>query len=356
MTVPVDSSELRACTATILARAGVPQAQADRVAECLVFADLRATTTHGVLRLAHYIDRLDAGGINARPDMRVVSRSAATTLLDGDNGFGAVVAARAMEIAIEQADSAGVGVVVARNLNHFGAAGYYALLAAERDMIGIASGNVPALMAPTGGREAMIGNNPLAIAFPSLEHPQIVWDAAMSRSSWGALVIAAQTGNELPEGAFLAPDGAPTRDPDTVLAGGSLVPIAGYKGYGLALCLGLLTGVLGSAPFDADLPHPYRELAEPGRNSAVMIALDIGAFREVGGFAREVEAIGQSLTQLPTDSQAERVWLPGEKEALAERERSRNGIPLSEHTVADLAALAKRFGVDWTLPTPVPHE
>jgi L-2-hydroxycarboxylate dehydrogenase (NAD+) len=356
MTSRVDSAQLHALIVQILARAGVPTCDANQVAGCLVFADLRGTTTHGVIRLAHYIDRLDAGGVNPRPQIQVVSRSSATTLVDGDNGFGAVVGAQAMGLAIEQGAQTGVGLVVARNLNHFGAAGYYAAMAADRGLIGIATGNVPGLMAPTGGRHPMIGNNPLAIAFPSLDRPPILWDSAMSRSSWGALVVAAQNGHQLPEGAFLSAEGMATRDPDEVLAGGSLVPIAGYKGYGLALCLGLLTGVLSSGPFDAELPHPYRQKGEPGRNATTMIVVDPGVFRDPSEFVREVERVGEMVTRAPARADADRVWLPGEKEAEIERERLRSGIPLPAHTFSELEALAKRFGVGHHFPAPVTHE
>src|SRR5664279_3956743 len=142
-------------------------------------------------------------------------------------------------------------------MNHFGAAAYYATMAAEQDMVGMVMTNVTASMAPTGGREVLVGNNPIAFAFPSSGPAPVIFDAATSRSSWGALLRAAQRGESLAPDAFLGSDGMPSDEPDAVLAGGSLLPIEGYKGYGLALCIALLTGVLAGAEFDSEIAHPY---------------------------------------------------------------------------------------------------
>jgi LDH2 family malate/lactate/ureidoglycolate dehydrogenase len=292
------------------------------------------------------VERLEAGGTNPRASVQIVRESPATALIDGDNGLGAVVGTRAMSMAIAKAREVGAAVVAARELNHVGAASYYALMAVAHDMIGISSCNVPASMAPTGASAAFVGNNPLTFAFPARHQPPIVWDAAMSKSSWGALYQSMQTGDGmLPEGAFLGADGLPTRDAETVLAGGSLAPIAGYKGYGLALCLGLLTGALADARFDADLVHPYKDLSAPGGGTAVMIAINIGAFRSADGFIEQAEAIADAIHCLPLTDPTTPVWLPGEKEALAEQRRRQEGIPVSDETLAELSELLHRFGL-----------
>jgi LDH2 family malate/lactate/ureidoglycolate dehydrogenase len=346
MPIVVSEAELTASAAEILNRAGVPADDARRVADCLVFAERRGTVTHGLMRLKHYCERLEAGGTAAVGVVRVVHESAATALLEGGNGLGAVVGARAMEVAIGKARDTGVGFVVARELNHFGAAAYYALIAAEQDMIGIVSCNVPGSMAPTGASKAMIGNNPLALAFPGRDRPPVVWDAATSQSSWGALYVAMQTGAPLAEGAYLGPDGLPTGDGSRVIDGGSLVPIAGYKGYGLALCLALLTGVLAGARFDADLTHPYFDLAAAGGGSALMVAVDVGAFRAAEEFVEHVESVAARISGLAPSRPDERVWLPGEKEAVTESERRRDGIPLSDETHAEILELRRQYGLD----------
>jgi LDH2 family malate/lactate/ureidoglycolate dehydrogenase len=349
MTTVVQESELIASAAEILGAAGVPSDAATRVADCLVFAERRGTVTHGLVRLKHYCDRLEAGGTAPSCEVQVLRESPATALVDGGNGLGAVVGTRAMEIAIEKARGVGVGLVVARELNHFGAAAYYGLMAAEQGLIGIVSCNVPASMAPTGASQAVVGNNPLSIAFPAADRPPIVWDAATSMSSWGALYLAVQTGMPLTDGAYLGPDGLPTNDAQRVLDGGSLVPIAGYKGYGLALCLGLLTGVLAGARFDAELTHPYFELGTPGGGAALLIAINVGALCSEQEFVGHVESIARQIAGLAPATPGERVWLPGEKEAVTEADRRREGIPLSDATQAEMLELRRKYGLEPTV-------
>ena len=319
------------------------------VANCLVFADLRGTETHGLIRLKPYIQRLDAGGVATNAKITMVVDSAATALIDGGNGMGAVVGTHAMELAADRARKFGVGVVVARNLNHIGAAGYFSLMAAERGMVGITMSNVVASMAPTGGITPMIGNNPIAIAFPGRDRAPVVWDIATSRSSWGALFVAAQEGRELVEGAFQGPDGGATRDPEVVMNGGSLVPIAAHKGYGLALCIALLTGLLGDAAFDSEITHPYLDLSAPGDNTATVIAINVEAFLPVEDFASRVEAIGTLIHDQPTAPDVNRIYLPGEKESDLEAARRRDGLPVAGSTWSDITALAERLGVSHDL-------
>jgi LDH2 family malate/lactate/ureidoglycolate dehydrogenase len=235
--------------------------------------------------------------------------------------------------------------VVARNLNHFGAAAYYSMMAAARGMIGMTMTNVLALMAPTGGTERVVGNNPLSFAFPSAGEDPIVWDSAMSRSTWGALLLAQQRDEPLAEGAFLAADGQPTRDPAAVLAGGSLVPIAGYKGYGLALAIALLTGVLAGWRFDAELGGGLSS-SSPGDNTALMAAIRVSDFIDPGEFAGRVEAIAEMIHAVPTQSGVDRIWLPGEKEAEARKQRLMAGVPVGPAVRADIEGLANRLGVD----------
>src|SRR5579859_2478231 len=315
------TAEALAATAQrILMKVGVPPDDAAKVAGNLVAADLRGVETHGLMRLKAYVERIEAGGIAAQPDIRVLRDSPATALIDGGNGLGAVVGTAAMELAIEKAGTCGAAIVVARNLNHIGAAAYYSMMAAARGMIGMSMTNVLALMAPTGGAERVVGNNPLSFAFPSAGDDPVVWDSAMSRSTWGALLLAQQRGEPLADGAFLAADGQPTRDPAAVLAGGSLVPIAGYKGYGLALSIALLTGVLAGWKFDAELGGGH-STSTPGDNTALMAAIRISDFTDPAAFAGRVEEITDMVHAVPTQPGVDRVWLPGEKEAEMAKQR-----------------------------------
>jgi LDH2 family malate/lactate/ureidoglycolate dehydrogenase len=351
--VPVASSAaLLDIAARILVAAGVPDDEAASVARCLVFADRRGIETHGLIRLKPYVERLDAGGVAKPARITFVQDSGATALIDGGNGLGAVVGEHAMELAIARAETFGVGLVVARNFNHFGAAGYYSLIAADRGMVGVTMTNVVASMAPTGALTPLIGNNPVAFAFPGNARPPIVWDVATSQSSWGALFVAAQAGRQLPAGAFLGPDGAVTQDPDVVLNGGSLVPIAGYKGYGLALCIALLTGLLADSRFDSEIEHPYRDATAPGENSATMLAIDVERFLPADDYVRRIEEITNLIHAQPAAAGVERILVPGEREADLEQTRLREGVPVDPSTWAEILELADRLGVEHDLDAP----
>lgn len=330
----------------ILLRHGVSEEDAAVTADCLVWANLHGIDTHGVIRLKVYADRIREGGNNPRPRFRVVQETPVAAVLDGDNALGPVGGVRAMRLAMEKAAAAGVGLVALRNSNHYGAAAYYATMALERDMIGFSATNVLPSMPPTGGREARVGNNPLALAFPAAEEPPVVLDMATSRSSWGVLFTAAQAGRPLPEGCFLDAAGQPTVDPQAVLAGGALLPIADYKGYGLALCLGLLTGLLSDGSFDTDLPHPYKFLDQAGRNAFFMGALRIDQFLPPERFKARVDEVVRLLRSTPRAPGVDRIYLPGEKEWEAAQERRRTGIPLPPAMVEELRTLAESCGAD----------
>ncbi|GAA4232759.1 hypothetical protein GCM10023075_47510 [Streptosporangium album] len=308
----------------------------------LVTADERGVETHGLMRLRSYVERIEAGGTAADPTIVICRESATTALMDGGNALGAVADTAAMELAIGKAADSGVGLVVVRNINHYGAAAYYSMMAAEKGMIGLSMTNVLALMAPTGGAQPLIGNNPLSLAFPGTSDP-IVWDSAMSKSTWGRALLAAQRDEPLPSDAFLDQEGRPTTDPKAVFAGGSLLPIAGYKGYGLALCVALLTGVLGGWRFDAQISG--RQPHEPGDNSALMGAIRVSDFLDGDTFARQVVEIARTLRTAPKQPGVDRIWLPGEKEAELARDRRMNGVPVQAAARDDIAALADRLGV-----------
>jgi LDH2 family malate/lactate/ureidoglycolate dehydrogenase len=245
---------------------GIPESDAKIVSDCLVEANLMGLDTHGVIRLKPYMDRIKAGGNNPIPNIRIVKDNVCTALIDADNALGPVGGKQAMELAIEKANSTGIGVVVIKNCNHYGPAGYYARMALKHEMIGVSMTNVLASMPPTGGAEAYIGNNAYSIAFPAKDEPPVVVDGATSLASWGKVFLCAQEGKELPDGCYVDSDGNLTVKPQDVINGGSLLPFAGYKGYGIAVAIELLTGMLADSSLDHEILHPYKELAKPGMN------------------------------------------------------------------------------------------
>jgi L-2-hydroxycarboxylate dehydrogenase (NAD+) len=336
---------LRRICADILKAAGVRPEEATLIADCLVYANLRGVDTHGVIRLKFYLQRIKAGGDNPRAQIALVRDSPTTALLDADNAFGPVAGVKAMDMAIAKARDCGLGAVAIRNANHFGAAAYYAERPLREGMIGICTANVVASMPPPGGRAARVGNSPIAFAFPSGEEPAVIFDAATSVAPWGALIEARLRGELLPPDSFLDREGRPTRDPQAVLDGGFLMPIAGHKGYGLALSIALMTGLLAGGVFDTDITYPYGDVSIPGSNSFLMMALRVDRFAPLEEYTRRMDEVIRLIRATPTIEGVDRVLLPGQREHETAQERSRTGIPLSSELVAELRGLAEIVGL-----------
>jgi ureidoglycolate dehydrogenase (NAD+) len=341
----ISADKLRQICADILKAAGVRVEEAPLIADCLVYANLRGVDTHGVIRLKFYLQRIAAGGDNPKAQIAIIRESATTALLEADNAFGPVAGVRAMDLAIAKARDSGVGVVAIRNANHFGAAAYYAQRPLREGMIGICMANVVASMPPPGGRAARVGNSPVAFAFPSGEEPPVIFDAATSVAPWGALIEARLRGELLPPDSFLDQQGRPTRDPSAVLDGGFLVPVAGHKGYGLALSIALLTGLLTGGAFDTDITYPYGDVSRPGNNSFLMMALRVDQFVPLDEYARRMDEVIRLIRSTPTAEGVNRVLLPGQREHETAQERSRTGIPLSAELVEELKGLAASVGL-----------
>ncbi len=248
------------CTRVFL-HFGVAKNDAMQAAEVLASADLRGIDSHGVARLHSYFDMLGEGRINPKPELKVVRSTLSTATVDGDNGLGLVVGPQANRIAMDMAEKAGSGWVSVRNTNHYGIAGYYVLKALERDLIGWAMTNSTMLVAPLWGAERMLGTNPIAIAFPGKEEPPIVIDMATSAAAYGKIEIARRRGEPIPEGWAIDSEGRPTTNPDHMVDGGALLPLGsdrdrgGHKGYGLAIMVDVLCGVLSGANWGPFAPR-----------------------------------------------------------------------------------------------------
>src|SRR3954454_10786675 len=261
---PIPASDLRAFCAAVFAATGMPPDQAAVIAANLVDADLRRVESHGVVRLPIYARRLAARATNPTPHVRTVRETRTTAVLDGDNGMGQWVSIKAMELALAKAEDGDCVFVSVRNSNHFGAAAPYVSMGAGAGMIGIATtiGGINH-MAPWGGAEAMLGNNPFAIAFPAGHTaPSIVLDMACSVAARGKIIVAAKEGRPIPPDWAVGPDGPPPADPGQALAG-CVQPIAGAKGYALTLAIGRLSAMVSGAALGPEIPHMYDELELP---------------------------------------------------------------------------------------------
>src|SRR5437867_7346776 len=276
-------------TARVFEHFGVPGDDARLAATVLQSADLRAIDSHGVARLHSYVDMFHLGRIDPRAKIAIVRESASTATVDGGNGLGLVVGPKANAIAMEKADAAGSGWVGVRNTNHFGIAGYYVLKALERDLIGWAMTNSTKLVAPLWGAERMLGTNPIAIAFPGKEEPSIVIDLATSAAAYGKIEIARRRGELIPEGWAVDSEGRDTTDPHAMINGGALLPLGsdrergGHKGYGLAIMVDILCGVLSGANWGPFTPPFALRQEIPSRSVGNGIGHFFGAM-QIDGF------------------------------------------------------------------------
>ena len=329
-----------------LGKVGLPGADAAKVAELMTEADLTGADAHGVFRLPMYVKRLQKGGCNTKPDIRVEKTAAATALVDGDNGMGHLVMARAVETAVELARDAGVAWVGTRRSNHAGAAGVYAALTLPHDMVGIYGVVASANHMPVwGGLELLLGTNPVAIAIPAGQEAPIVLDIATSVVSYGTIKSHRLQNKPLPEGWMVsAKDGKPLTDASRS-SEGLLLPIGGYKGSGLSLILGLLAGPLNRAAFGRDVFDFNYNDTDVANTGHFIVALDVKRFTPLETFTAEMD---RHLRDLRTSNPLpgfDRVRLPGQERRARRDDRLKNGVPLPRELMAQLDALAGELGV-----------
>lgn len=336
--------ELRWFGKQVLVAAGLPPEHAWRVADSLVFADMRGTGSHGLARLGIYVGRLRAGVVNPRPRMRWVVEQQAVAVLDADNGPGAVAAAEAMEKALQLAARYGIGACAVRNSNHCGAMAYYVQMAIERRMVGLAMSNANRTMPPWGGREAVLGTNPISIGLPTPGEVPFLLDMATSAAARGKILLAAKQGKPIPQGWALDSSGRPTRDPKAALAG-LLLPMAGPKGYGLALWVDVLCGVLAGSGFGKQIGALFEELDRPQRVGHFMMAIDIGRFLDWAAYERAMAELLDQIKSTPPAEGFDEVLVPGEPEARSARRAQKEGIELPAEVCEELVRLAEELGV-----------
>jgi LDH2 family malate/lactate/ureidoglycolate dehydrogenase len=341
----VPHQALFAFCAACFEKLGLTRADAEVTADNLIFANLRGVDSHGVIRLKVYADRLRAGGNNPRARPSVVKDGDTNAVIDADNGVGQVAAVQAMQLAIQKASRFGVGVTGVRNSNHFGAAAYYAMMAVEHDMIGFALTNASPTMAPAGGREARLGNNPFAVAIPAGDQPPLVLDMASGAVAKGKIFVAQHEKKKIPLTWALDRDGLPTDDPDKA-AEGLIQPLGGYKGYGISLILDILTGVLCGSAFSTHVGMMYDSIERPTGTAHTLGALRIDSFNPAADFRRRIDEMIDLMRSCPRASGVERIYVPGEIELDIQRHREAHGIPVSPALVQELIALGRELDIN----------
>ncbi len=337
---------LEAWATDVFTAAGMRHDDARQVAAGLAFAEQRGVSSHGFVRTKIYLDRLQAGGINPRHELTIVSDRGGLVILDADNGPGAATAYAAALLAIERARHHGTGCVIARNAGHFGAAGYFTNLIADTGMIGLAACNTDKIMCPPYGGRAVLGSNPLAVAvpLPAGSRPQL--DMATTEASLGKILVAHQNQATIPSGWAVDADGTPTTDPAQALDG-ALLPAAGPKGFGLAFIIDSLVALSGAAT-SPDVAPMYGDPSVPQRLGHFFLAIDVGD--EKAAYQARVSRLAAAVHDSGTPDNP-RPLFPGEPE-LASITAGNDTLPPRLHD--ELAALGERFKVPFPIPSPDP--
>jgi LDH2 family malate/lactate/ureidoglycolate dehydrogenase len=346
----VSVARLQAFIDDALIALGLPDADAATVATLMARADLQGSDGHGVTRLPSYARRIRAGGVNVRPDIRILRDHPGTALIDGDNGMGHLVMTRAASIAIEKARTTGIAWVNSRFSNHAGPASLYASMPLAHDMIGLyfAVGNANHLP-PWGGLDMLLSTNPIAAAIPAGDEQPIILDMATTVAAYGKVKTKALRGETMPEGWMVDREGKPLTDPKRAEEG-MLLPLggmeAGYKGYGLALVIGLLAGTLGGAAMGRnviDFNHDDSSVTNTGQAIA---AINPAAFGDVDAFKASVDGLIRDLRGSSRMPGVERILVPGERSHETRAIRTANGIPIDPALLRGLDQLAHELGIE----------
>ncbi len=340
------AERLRGWTEEIMQRVGVDRQDAVLLTDSMIEANLRGVDTHGITRmLCVYVERIEKGVMSAATRLDVVREKASTVLIDCHNSIGQMGAAKAMTMTIEKAAHTGVAFSAVSHSNHYGMAAYWAMRALPRGMIGFSSTNAPAAMAPTGGRTALFGTNPFAVAIPADRELPVVLDLATTVVARGRINLYAKQDRPLEPGWAFDDRGVPTTDPHAALRG-LLAPIGGYKGYGIALAIDFICGILTGSNYGAHFPGFLADnMVEPTDVGSVFAAVNVESFMEPAEFTAAVDRAVEEIRNSAKAEGAERIYIPGEIEFATRAERLAKGIPIPSPVVDDFVSLGNRLGV-----------
>lgn len=353
--------QLSEFTKKIFQKIGCSSKDADIATKVLLSADIRGIDSHGIARLSGYVRLWEVKRINTNPSIKILHETPSTAVVDGDSGLGLVVAPNAMNVAIEKAKNAGTGWVSVQNSNHFGIAGYHAMMALQHDMIGIAFTNASALVAPTFSKERLLGTNPVCVVIPAGEEPAFVADMATTTAANGKLEILQRKNGVAPLGWIQNKNGAASTDPHELKAGGALLPLGGdrehgsHKGYALGAIVDIFSAVLSGAnygpwvpPFPAYVPMPGEQ---PGKGIGHFFgAMRIDAFRPAVDFKKHMDKWIRRFRSAKTIEGQSKVIIPGDPEREMESIRMKNGIPVLSPVVEDLKFLGEKFDISFIHP------
>jgi LDH2 family malate/lactate/ureidoglycolate dehydrogenase len=331
---------------------GLPEADAQTVGALMAESDVQGSDGHGVIRVPVYIRRILGGAVNVTPNIRVVEERAATALVDGDNGMGHLVMKRATELAIEKARTCGIAWVGSRFSNHAGPASLYARMPLAHDMVGLyfAVGNANHLP-PWGGLDMLLSTNPIAVAFPTHKETPVVLDMATTVAAYGKVKAKAMMGQMMPEGWMVDRQGQPLLDPNR-RDEGFLLPIGGYKGYGLSMIVGLLSGTLNGAAMGKEVVDFNNDDTSVTNTGQAIAVIDPAAFGDIDDFKARVDTLVRELRDSKRMPGVDRIWLPGEQSEAKRVAYSTQGIPIAPALTEQLNQVADRLNVPRLSDTP----
>lgn len=341
--VIVEEEELITFVKSIFSKCGFDSNHAEVFADNLVDANLRGKGSHGVMRLPHYVERIESGGMETDPEVTKEQKGNTVTLVDGDGGPGQVTSYEAIKTGMEMAAKKGASVIGVINSNHFGTVSYYTNLAAKEDFIAIGVTHGGPIVTPYGGAEERLSTNPISIGAPHKEYP-VNLDMSTSATALGNVFLAQSADREIPSEWIVNEEGQPTTDPSEFHA---LRPMAGYKGYGLAFMIDVLCGVLLSGTFGSAVSGLYDDISTPQELAHLFILIDVSVFTNIDEFKRRISALIDDVKQTPVRQSTDisQIRVPGEKSHEIKQRRTRNGIPIGSEVWNDLSNLADRFDV-----------
>lgn len=343
-----DGAQLREIATRIGVAAGVPQGDSEILAAALVDADLHGSSTHGLSRLGIYIKRIELGQIDPQAELKIDQHRPTALVVDAGNGLGQVQAVKTLDRLTPLAREFGLAAATIRRSQHFGALSYYCNRAAEQDMILLATTNCEPAMSPTGGFDAFFGTNPIAASFPTGKGWPVKIDLATSIVARGNIIAANRENRPIPEGWALDSDGNPTTDASAALAG-TVLTMAGHKGYALALMVEVLSGVLSGAAIGSEIGSMYKDLDRPQNVGHFFCLIDIAAFADPALFKERLDRTIERLQSSRRRPGVEEILIPGERSARSADANRKNGIPLNPATARELAELSEKFGVEMDL-------
>jgi len=336
-----DVHELQSRVTAACVKIGIPEGDARTIAEVLVLTDMRGIHSHGVVRLARYFDCIRAGGIKPAAELEILKESPSSLMVSAAGGLGIPASRKTMDLLLEKAETNAISIATVNHSDHYGAAGYYSVLAAERGFVGFSMSNTCPLVAPTGGKARSIGNNPFAYSAPGRKYKPVLFDVCMSKIAAGKLEIAMGAGKSIPEGLILTKEGEPTTDPSHVWKDAIMLPFAEHKGYGFAVMVELMTAALGMSGMMSGV-HSWN--TQPGRDADTghsFIVVNPAFFGGIDDFRDRTDAMIDELKRCPLITGAQEILYPGELEWRREADARAHGLDLPAASEQELLRAEK---------------